>query len=134
MSSNRIKISKEATAHLSIIKGRTGLTPNILCRIAFCLSLNEPSALPQTQYDETGQEFNRHTLTGEYDSFFVALLKERMIRDGLDPEKHSIIQFKGHLNRGVGILFSRVKHIGDLHTLLPSDADNKIKAGRSICH
>ena len=129
MSFNRIRISKEATARLSIIKGRTGLTPNILCRIAFCISLNESSALPQIQYDDAGQEFNRHTLTGEYDSFFVALLKERMIRDGLDPEKDLLIQFKGHLNRGVGLLFSRVKHIGDLYTLLPSDSNNKIKAG-----
>lgn len=129
MSFNRIRISKEATARLSMIKGRSGLTPNILCRIAFCLSLSEPSPLPQVQYDETGQEFNRHTLTGEFDSFFVALLKERMIKEGLDPEKDLLGQFKGHLNRGVGILFSRVKHIGDLYSLLPSEiANNKIKA------
>ncbi len=121
MSFNRIRISKEATARLSMIKGRTGLTPNILCRIAFCLSLSEPSALPQIQYDEEGQEFNRHTLTGEFDSFFVALLKERMIKEGLDTDKDLLMQFKGHLNRGVGMLFSRVKHIGDLYALLPAD-------------
>lgn len=102
-----------------MLKGRTGLTPNILCRIGLCLSLSDPSIPDPQSYDETGQEFNRYTLTGEMDIFFIALIKERLIHDGLDPDKDLILQFKAHLNRGAISLFDKVKHLGDLYALLP---------------
>ena len=37
---NRIRISNSATIRLRTLKGKTGLTPNILARIALCYSLN----------------------------------------------------------------------------------------------
>ena len=100
-----------------MLKGRTQLTPNILGRIAFCLSLKEPG-IPKENKDSQGQEFNRYTLTGEWDAFYVALLKMRLINDGLDPEDDLQSQFKEHLERGVIILFNRVKEFSDLPTLL----------------
>jgi DNA sulfur modification protein DndE len=121
MSFNRIRISKSATVRLSMLKGRTGLTPNILCRIGFCLSLSDPSTPNPGEYDENGQEFNRYTLTGEWDRFFIALLKERLLKDGLEIEKNLLPQFKAHLNRGAIALFDKVKDLGDLYELLPSD-------------
>lgn len=121
MSFNRIKISKEATTRLHILKGRTGLTPNILSRLAFCYSLNDPSIPEPTDYNSEGQEFNRFTLTGEWDSFFLALLKERLLEDGLDPEKDLQPQFKAHLNRGVFSIYTQIKGLGDLQSLLPND-------------
>lgn len=102
-----------------MLKGRTGLTPNILCRIGLCLSLSDPSIPDPQSYDETGQEFNRYTLTGEMDMFFTALMKERLLRDGLDLEKDLLPQFKAHLNRGAISLFDKVKDLGDLYELLP---------------
>ena len=75
MSFNRIRISKSATVRLSMLKGRTGLTPNILCRIGFCLSLGESTVPNPENYDEEGQEFNRYTLTGEWDKFLLPYLK-----------------------------------------------------------
>lgn len=121
MSFNRIRISKSATVRLSMLKGRTGLTPNILCRIGFCLSLSDPSIPNPGEYDENGQEFNRYTLTGEWDRFFIALLKERLLKDGLEIEKNLLPQFKAHLNRGTIALFDKVKDLGDLYELLPAD-------------
>ena len=100
-----------------MLKGRTQLTPNILGRIAFCLSLKEPG-VPNENKDSQGQEFNRYTLTGEWDAFYIALLKMRLINDGLDPEDDLQSQFKEHLERGVIILFNRVKEFSDLPTLL----------------
>ena len=100
-----------------MLKGRTQLTPNILGRIAFCLSLKEPG-VPNENKDRQGQEFNRYTLTGEWDAFYIALLKMRLINDGLDPENDLQSQFKEHLERGVIILFNRVKDFSDLPTLL----------------
>ena len=70
---NRIKISKDATIRLRTLKGRTGLTPNILARIALCYSLNYQKISNFIKIDEDGQEFNRYTLTGEYDAYFIAL-------------------------------------------------------------
>jgi len=100
-----------------MLKGRTQLTPNILGRIAFCLSLKEPG-VPNENKDSQGQEFNRYTLTGEWDAFYIALLKMRLINDSLDPEEDLQSQFKEHLERGVIILFNRVKEFSDLPTLL----------------
>lgn len=120
MSFNRIRISKLASFHLAALKGRTGLTPNILSRIAICVSFAEPG-LPRPPEDEDGQEFNRYTLTGEWDLLFMALLKERLIDDGLDPDKDLLIQFKGHLNRGVTLLLSRIKSVSDIQDLIPAE-------------
>jgi len=119
MSFKRIKISNQATNRLAILKRRTGLTPNILCRIGLCLSLSEPSIPDIHKYDDYGQEFNRYTLTGELDMFFIALLKERLINDGLDPVEDLVPQFKAHLNRGAITLFDQVKSLEDLIQLLP---------------
>ena len=119
MSFNRIRISKGATTRLQQLKGKTGLTPNILSRLAVCYSLNEPQIPNPSEYDEDGQEFNRYTLTGEWNSFFIALLKERCINDGLDPEIDLLPQFRAHLNRGVYSISTRIKGLGDLQSLLP---------------
>jgi DNA sulfur modification protein DndE len=124
MSFNRIRISNKATTLLRILKGRTGLTPNILSRIAFCLSLGEPGVPDPQLYDDEGQEFNRYTLTGEWDLLFISLLKERILKDKLDPDRDLLPQFKAHLNRGVLTLYNRVKSLTDLYDLIP--AQNKI--------
>ena len=121
MSFNRIRISKSASVRLSMLKGRTGLTPNILCRIGFCLSLGDPTIPKPENYDENGQEFNRYTLTGEWDKFFIALLKERLLKDGLDLKKDLLPQFRAHINRGAISLFDKVKKIEDFQELLPSN-------------
>lgn len=119
MSFNRIRVSSEATQRLGILKGRTGLTPNILCRLALCLSLNEPGLPDRDRYDEHGQEFNRYTLTGEWDQLFIAILKERMIQDGLDPSNDLLENFRSHLNRGVPLLYSRLRTLAEIQELLP---------------
>jgi len=125
---NRIRINEKATFRLNQMKGRTQLTPNILSRIAICYSLNDPTIPNPAEYDEKGQEINRFTLTGEWDTFFVALIKERCIHDGLDPEKDLYDQLRAHLNRGVFGIFPQVKSLGDFHILLKHQADS-IKSG-----
>ena len=118
MTFNRLKISLDTTQKLRTLKIRTGLTPNILCRLALCFSLNIDFAPSVPKTDEEGQEFNRYTLLGEHDPLFIALIKERCKQDGLDPENDLVIQFKAHVERGVMSLYSRVKDIGDLQNLL----------------
>jgi DNA sulfur modification protein DndE len=118
---NRIKISMDATVRLRTMKGRTGLTPNILARIALCYSLNTQKISNLIKTDEEGQEFNRYTLTGEYDNYFIALVKERCIKDGLDPDKEFMKQFKLHLNNGIMSIYSRISNLSDLSNLLKND-------------
>ncbi len=123
MAFNRVRMSKGATHRLQMLKGKTGLTPNILLRIAVCYSLNEPKIPNPEEYDEEGQELNRYTLTGEWDSFYMGLLRERLIADGLDTEKDLFPQFRAHLNRGVFSIFSRIKDLSDFQSLLPMEDD-----------
>jgi DNA sulfur modification protein DndE len=119
MTLNRIYVSEKVDMCLRSLKARTGLTPNLLCRLGFCLSLAEPGIPDLGLYAyEQGREFNRYTLTGQWDPFFFALLRERLAQDGLDPEAELEDQFKAHLSRGVLMLSRRVKSLEDLSRLV----------------
>lgn len=120
MQLNRIHISEDSRNKLSILKGRTGLLPNVLSRIGLMLSLAEASE-PELDADTTdGSEFNRFTLMGEWDPLIVALLEEHGAANGLHESNEVLIKyFRAHLNRGVRLLYGRVKGIEDLMSLLP---------------
>ena len=131
MQFNRIRLSEDSRIKLGILKARTGLLPNVLCRIGLMLSLTDPSE-PEFDADATdGSEFNRFTLTGEWDPLIVALLEERAItkglcvdneelgadREELDNEEF-VKYFRAHLNRGVRMLHGRVRGLEDLANFL----------------
>ena len=60
MQLNRIRVSEDVDQKLRQLKAKTGLTPNLICRIGFCLSLKEPLISDPTAYDEkSSREFNR---------------------------------------------------------------------------
>ena len=119
MSFNRIYVGQQVDNRLKMLKSRTGLTPNLLCRLGFCLSLSEPGVPdPQLYNDGQVKEFNRYTLTGQWDLFFFSLLRERLVQDQLDPEAHLEEQFKAHVSRGVIFLSQRVKNTADLAALV----------------
>jgi len=72
---------------------------------------------PDDYKEYSEREFNRFTLTGQWDSLFIALLKERCHNDGLSNEDLED-QFKAHINRGVLLLGQRVKNIEDINRLV----------------
>ncbi len=119
MAFNRIYVGDEVDQRLRLLKTRTGLTPNLLCRLGFCLSLTE-HIIPDPQLYAEGQtrEFNRYTLTGQWDTFFFALLRERLVQDGLNLETDLEAYFKAHLSRGVMMLYQRLKSVEDLADLV----------------
>lgn len=125
MSFNKIRVSSNVSKLLSTIKGKTGLTPNITCRLALCMSISDPSPPSLKITDSSGQEFNRYTLLGETDSFLMSILKERLIKDKLDPEKDLVNQFRAHLERGVLMTHSRIKDLTDIYDLIPHQDKNK---------
>lgn len=119
MKLSRLRVCKEVDLRLIHLKSRTGLTPNLLCRMGFCLSLNDPTVPDPTAYPpDSNRELNRYTLTGEWDSFFVALLRERCAYDGLDLDHDIDEQFRAHVNRGVLMLYHRMKHLSDIDRLI----------------
>jgi len=113
MKLNKVVLSSEASERLKQLKARTGLTPNILCRIGLCFSLSEPGMPDPDLYPEEDREFNRYTLLGEWDDLYVALLKQRLLQDGL-PEDEAERQFRAHLHRGVQSLAKLAKALPDL--------------------
>jgi DNA sulfur modification protein DndE len=119
MKLTKLRLTKDASNRLRFLAGRTGLTPNILCRMGFCLSLSEPSIPNAEDFPEEDREFNRYTLLGEFDPLFIALLRERCHKDGL-PQEALPGAFRAHMNRGVVLLQKRVRGLSDLVSLLGS--------------
>lgn len=72
----RVRISKSATDYLKTLKGRTTLTPNIVCRMALLLSLERGAHGGSRQVTELGSELNSLTLFGEYGYVFEALIRQ----------------------------------------------------------
>ena len=110
----KILLSADNTQKIRTLKGRTGLTPNILCRFALTLSLRDPGVPDPSSYSNDGMEFNRYTLFGSYEVLLLALVRQRCLQDGLDPDIELAEQLRAHINRGVGILYPRLRTLADL--------------------
>jgi DNA sulfur modification protein DndE len=111
----RLRFCREADTWLKVLKSRTGVTPNVLCRIGYCLSLDEPGIPNPAKYPEDSErEINRYTLLGEHDGIYVSLLRQRMSDDGISEEVGLDEYFRAHMNRGVILLAARAKGLGEL--------------------
>lgn len=122
---SKLRISADATSRLRWLRQRTGLTPNLLCRMAIMLSLEEGPLGGISPPDEEGSEFNAYTLTGEYGALFAALL--RWVEEGTMSEAPInddtlLARLRGHLHRGVGMLSVRVKSPVDVLRLVQTAA------------
>jgi len=119
MTIKQIRLSTRAKEQLTKLKRYTGIGNwNVLCRWAFCLSLQEPT--PPTPIEipaDSNLEMTWHVFGGECHEIYDALLKERCIRDGMDVETETLNrQFRLHLHRGISYLATphRIRNIGDL--------------------
>lgn len=114
----KLKISADASSRLRSARQKTGLTPNLLCRMAAMLSLEE-GPVGDIVVDETGQEFNAYTLTGDYNGLIAAMLRfveeEEVGRQLTDDEL--LARFKAHIHRGVRTLSVRAKAPSDVARL-----------------
>lgn len=72
----RLHVSKASADALKLLKARTGITPNILCRMALLLSLESGRSKGRRKTDQEGNEFNAPTLFGEFAPIFRALIFE----------------------------------------------------------
>jgi DNA sulfur modification protein DndE len=114
----KVQLDEALTVVLKTMKGRTGLTHQYLCRLAVCLSLSEPGRPDPSIYDEKGLEFNRYTLTGEWDRLFVAYIREWLAAE-LPGGGDEDLWFRAHINRGLPLLQRRVRSLADVAELVP---------------
>jgi len=102
-----VRVTKKGRDQLLTLKRRTKIENwNILCRWAFCVSLAEPSSPRKEQVSGEFQvEMTWRTFGGEHSDIYMALLKERCLRDSLDLTDEVLSkQFRLHLHRGIGYL------------------------------
>jgi DNA sulfur modification protein DndE len=119
----KIRLTKDASNRLRFLAGKTGVGPNLLCRIGFCLSLSEPKVPNPREFPEEDREFNRYTLLGEYDALFIAMLRQRLFQDGLNT-RDIASHFRAHMNRGILLLQQRVRTVADLASLVGSGSNS----------
>src|SRR6202023_2317003 len=126
MSIKQLRLSAKAREQLIRLKTRTGITQwNILCRWAFCLSLRQ--ATPPTPIEvpaDSNVEMTWQVFGGEAQELYMALLKERCVRDGLDTDDDILSrQFRLYLHRGISYLATphAIKSIADLVHLVMED-------------
>lgn len=123
MSIKNFKLSNQAKDQLVRLKSKTRIEQwNILCRWAFCVSLREPT--PPTPVDhpaDSNVEITWQVFGGEHHELYLALLKERCERDGLDSADDKLLaqQFRLHVHRGISYLATpgAVRGIDDLMRL-----------------
>lgn len=123
MDARKFDLDPASTSLLRTLKARTGFTHQYLCRLAFGLSLAEAEPPDPSQYQSGagGTEFNRYTLTGEWDSLFVAYLREWLA--SVDAGGHGEADwFCAHINRGLALLARRVRTVADIPALAPAPA------------
>lgn len=113
----RLKTTKQTATILKNLHNSTGLTPNILSRIAIALSLLDPEIPEYVNSESEGLEFNRNTLTGEFDYIYKALIKQHAGKD-VPEEDYFPGLFNAHLERGVKLLENEYKHAGNFQKLL----------------
>ena len=118
---SRLRMSARSQNLLAMVKGRTGITPNVSGRFAICLSLKDPSPPNPDEYDEKGSEIHPSVLFGEYEDAFMALMVMRLRRDALDPEIYLNRMLRAHFNRGAIMLHARVKNLGDFYRLVGTE-------------
>jgi len=114
-------MSHRSQSHLSMLKSRTGLTPNVMGRFAICLSLQDPSPPNPDEYDEKGSEIHPSVMFGEHEQLFMALMIKRLHQDKLDPEKYLNPMIRAHFNRGTTALFPRVHKLADIYTVVSQE-------------
>jgi len=118
MKFNRIKLSQESTKKLNYFKIRTGLTPNIACRLALSLSIAEQTKPALELYsDDSGQEINRYTFFGEHELILNLLFQQWCDHACVDQSEY-YRYLMAHINRGVEMLTNRVKGVDEFTELI----------------
>lgn len=104
----RIVLSAKGRDQLIILKRRTGIDHwNVLCRWALCISLREPTPVPDSRIpSDSNIEMSWRTFGGDYGDLYWCLLMQRCADEGLNVHDDGVVshQFRLHLHRGISYL------------------------------
>lgn len=122
MAIEHIRLSQQAKDQLIKLKRVTGIEHwNVLCRWALCASLAEPSVPSAAKIpSDSNVEMSWKVFGGRYADIYLALIKERCVRDGLGTDPETLAQqFRLHLHRGISYLAGNrnLRKIDDLIAL-----------------
>ncbi len=122
MKIERIYINARGRRELIVLKRRTGLSQwNHLCRWAFCVSLADPTPLPDVELDSASAvEMTWQTFGGVHAPTYHAMLLVRCRRDGILLKPEAINRaFHLHLHRGIAQLYG-LRNVNDMADLIRS--------------
>ena len=127
---SRIRFNAKADIALRTLKRRSGSLPaNALSRIAFAHSLSLPDAPPPVDEEEMStRDINRHTLLGDLEvSFLALLLQSEQAND--DPDLDTLCF--AHIHRGIFALLrmtANCRGSADFSKATMAGALGKVKA------
>jgi len=107
MNIETVRISERGRENLINLKRKTGIRNwNVLCRWAFCVSISDKTPPKKIEIDSYSTvEMTWKIFGGTYEGIYTALLKQRLINDGIDLNEENLReQFKLHLHRGIQFL------------------------------
>ena len=125
MAVEHIRLSQQGKDQLIKLKRVTGIEHwNVLCRWALCVSLAENSVPPATKVPaDSNVEMSWKVFGGRYAEVYLALLKERCVRDGFGTDADTLSQqLRLHMHRGISYLAANksLKKIDSLIALAAS--------------
>jgi DNA sulfur modification protein DndE len=110
MAVEHIRLSQHAKDQLLKLKRDTGIPHwNVLCRVALCISLSEPSIPPDADIPaDSNVEMDWRTFGGDHAELYWALIVQRCHQDKLDTCMQVLSKyFRLHLHRGISYLATR---------------------------
>ena len=123
----RLYVGEQTSSKLRGLQQRAQITPNLLCRIGLCLSLEDENPVNVSMYaDGNAREFQMMTLLGPHQELYLALLRERLLCDGLLDSVDLNDYLRAHISRGVIQLSNQVSKIEDVVGFVsPTDAEEE---------
>jgi DNA sulfur modification protein DndE len=103
--SSKLKLSKAASDKVDLLSNRLDIRRNIVCRLAVGRSLREPKSVRSLKpANDDGREFNRYTLTGDFDPIFKALIVQHEAKKVNDREYFAVF-LRNHIENGINLLY-----------------------------
>jgi DNA sulfur modification protein DndE len=118
---SRVITSSRVQKNLGVLRTKTGLTPNIFLRFAFCMSLKDPSIPNPDEHNQDGSELVPAVLFGEHEPIYLALMLNRLKKDKLDPEIYLHKMTRAHLNRGAIAVWPRINDLSDFYEFVKEE-------------
>lgn len=123
--SKKLKLSSEKSDQLNYLSSRLDIRRNIVCRMAIGRSLAMKKSIKDFKTeDNSGFEFNRYTLTGDYDDIFKALVLQHE-RKRIGDNQYFSKYLRNHMERGIGLLYEEYQKVNSPIEFLVTMAEGK---------